>query len=99
MMDIEDQKSCKNFLRMDDQAFNKLLKKVENRIRKETFTRECISPREKLIITLRYLATGESFRSLMYNFRVHESTISLFVPVTLKAIYEELKNEYLKVRT
>ncbi|KAJ8967191.1 hypothetical protein NQ314_003021 [Rhamnusium bicolor] len=40
------------------------------------------------------MATGESLRSLMYNYRVLESTISLFVPV----VCEELKEEYLKVR-
>ena len=34
----------------------------------------------------------------MYNYRIHESTISLFVPVVCRAIYEELKSEYLKVR-
>ncbi|KAJ8964066.1 hypothetical protein NQ314_005149 [Rhamnusium bicolor] len=57
--------------------------------------RECISAREKLTITLRYLATGESYRSLMYYFRISGCTISLFVPVVCKAIYEELKDEYL----
>lgn len=96
---IEDEKSYKNYLRMNEETFNKLLGKVSKHIIKESYTRECISPREKLIVTLRFLATGETFRSLMYNFRIHESTISLFIPLVLKAIYEELKTEYLKVGT
>ncbi|KAJ8928517.1 hypothetical protein NQ314_018933 [Rhamnusium bicolor] len=66
-------------------------------ITKYSYCRETISTTDKLIITLRYLATGESFRSLIFNYRVSESTISLFVPVVCEAIYEELKEEYLKV--
>ncbi|KAK5648168.1 hypothetical protein RI129_003060 [Pyrocoelia pectoralis] len=88
----------KNFLRMDETTFNILLKKIEHRIQKNhTNMRESIPAIHKLIITLRYLATGESYRSLMYNFRVSESTISLFVPIVCQAIYEELKDNYLKV--
>lgn len=87
-----------NYLRMDENTFEKLLSKIAHRITKKSFRRETISARCKLIITLRYLATGESFRSLMYNYRISESTISLFIPTVCRAIYEELKNEYLKVQ-
>ena len=44
-----------------------------------THLQKHINPKEKLAITLRYLATGESFDSLMYQFRVHRSTISQFI--------------------
>ncbi|KAG8294692.1 hypothetical protein J6590_097302, partial [Homalodisca vitripennis] len=40
----------------------------------------------KLEITLRYLATGDSFKSLEYLFRVPESSISQFIPYVLTAI-------------
>ncbi|KAG5860736.1 hypothetical protein JTB14_038441 [Gonioctena quinquepunctata] len=59
--------------------------------------RESISARDKLTITLRFLATGESYRSLMYTFRMADSTISLFVPEVCRAIYNSLKEEYLQV--
>ena len=39
-----------------------------------------ISPEEKLALTLRFLATGESYESLMYQFRIHRRTIGKFVP-------------------
>ncbi|KAH1016988.1 hypothetical protein HUJ05_007726 [Dendroctonus ponderosae] len=78
-------------------SFKKLLIRNSPHVTKQSITRKCTSALDKLIITLRYLATGESFRNLMYNFRIHESTISLFIPVVLKAIYEELKDNYLKV--
>lgn len=93
-----DLKSYQNFLRMDEGTFNKLLEKIRPSITKHSIYRECISAKDKLIITLRYLATGESYRSLMYSFRISESAISLFIPEVCKAIYKELKDEYLHVR-
>lgn len=59
-----------------------------------THLRRPISAEEKLAVTLRFLATGESYESLMYQFRIHQSTISLFVPKVCHAIYEVLKEEY-----
>lgn len=51
----------------------------------------------RLEITLRFLATGESFRSLMYYTRVHESTISRFIPEICTAICTVLESKYFKV--
>lgn len=45
----------------------------------------------KLEVTLRYLATGDSFKSLEYLFRVPESTISMFLPEVLSAISRVLQ--------
>lgn len=96
--ECDDLKSLKNYLRMDESTFSILLEKIRHRIeKKDTRMRKAISAKSKLIITLRYLATGESFVSLQYNFRISDSTISHFIPIVCKAIYEELKNEYLKV--
>lgn len=92
-----DKEKYKNFLRMDEKAFEEVLRKIEHRITKHSLCRQTISAKNKLIITLRYLATGESFRSLMYNYRISESTISLFVPTVCEAIYEEMQHEYLRV--
>ena len=66
-------------------------------IKQTTNMRLPISPEEKLAITLRYLATGETFQSLVYQFRVHRATIVKFIPEVCKAIYNCLKHEYLKV--
>ncbi|XP_072375196.1 uncharacterized protein [Diabrotica undecimpunctata] len=93
---VDDEKYS-NFLRMNEGTFNKLLGIIEHVITKKSIFPDTISAKHKLIITLRYLATGESFRSLMYNYRVSESAISLFIPIVCEAIYEALKNEYLKV--
>ena len=56
--------------------------------------RKPISAEEKLAVTLRYLATGESYERLQYQFRIHKSTICKFLPDVCEAIYNELKSEY-----
>ncbi|KAK9701028.1 hypothetical protein QE152_g30850 [Popillia japonica] len=61
--------------------------------------RESISARHRLDVTLRFLATGETYRSLMYSTRIHETTISKIIPETCSAIYKRLKGEYLKTPT
>ncbi|CAH1957433.1 unnamed protein product [Acanthoscelides obtectus] len=50
----------------------------------------------RLDVTLRFLATGETYRSLMYSTRIHESTISKIVPETCLALCRCLKDVYLK---
>ncbi len=44
-----------------------------------------------------FLLTGETFRSLSYQFRMGVSTIGQFVPETCAAIYHVLKEKYFKV--
>lgn len=51
----------------------------------------------KLEVQLRYLATGDSFKTLQYIYRVGKSTICEFLPEVLHAIFEEYK-EYIKVK-
>ena len=52
-----------------------------------------MEPGLKLVITLRFLATGDSYHSLEYSFRVAHNTIAKFVPEVCNAIYEEYKQE------
>nr|CAI5842494.1 unnamed protein product [Callosobruchus analis] len=94
---VEDPWSYTNFLRLNHSQFESLLSAVSNQIQKQdTVMRECISARSKLEVTLRFLSTGESFRSLMYATRIHETTISRFVPEVCQAIANALKIKYLK---
>lgn len=83
---------------MPNHVFEKLLRLVEHDIKKQdTNMRIAISARSRLEVTLRFLATGESFRSLMYATRIHETTISKIVPEVLTSIVNNLKQTYLKV--
>lgn len=88
----------RDFLRMNEEQYEHLLALVTPYIQKQdTVMRESISAGERLVLTLRFLATGESFRSLQYLFRIPTSTISKIVPAVLDAIYKVLVDEYLRV--
>nr|CAI5845958.1 unnamed protein product [Callosobruchus analis] len=70
-----------NFTRMSSTDFEELLSVVGPIIRKiNTNMREAIPEKVRLAICLRYLASGDSYRSLMYTFKISDSTISLIVP-------------------
>lgn len=58
-----------------------------------------LEPGLKLGITLRFLATGNSYRSLAFSFRVAHNTISLFVPEVCAAICAEYEDEVFKMPT
>lgn len=66
---------------MDTQTFYEIVEAVRPIIEKKQ-TRFCtpVSAEEQVAITLRYLATGESYRSLEYAFRTSHCLISLIVP-------------------
>ena len=75
-----------------------LLKEITPLITKETtMMRQPIDPKIKIVITLRFLATGELYESLMYQFRGHSSTISKFIPVVCNKIYETFKGWFLRL--
>ena len=59
-LENEDQKSLKNFLRMDKQAFLDIVKRIRPFVQKQnTWWRPAISVEERLALTLRFLATGK----------------------------------------
>lgn len=95
----QDVNEFRNFLRMSPIQFDLLLQKVSPIVSKQdTCMRKAIPAATRLIITLRYLITGDSFRSLMYFFRVPHNTISSIIPETCRAIHSVLCDEHLKVR-
>ncbi|XP_044744271.1 uncharacterized protein LOC123306367 [Coccinella septempunctata] len=83
---------------MSKEKFDFLLNLIEKDIeRAELPMQNTISAKHRLEITLRFLATGESFRSLMFSTRVHESSISRFVPEVCRAIHKQLRINHLKM--
>ena len=70
-----------NLMRMTPEFFEMIKTRLEPRLaRQATNYRAPISVGEKLALTIRYLATGESYTSLSCQFRVGRSTISKFLP-------------------
>ena len=65
--------------------------------KKTTRFRLPISPEEKLAITLQFLATGETYKSLIYQYRVNEVSISRFVPEVCQVIIESFLEEYMSL--
>lgn len=86
----------KFFTRMSKSDFEFLMNRIRPNIqRQDTNMRNAIPVTTRLAITLRYLATGDSFKSLMYLFRVSAYSISTIVPEVCEALIEGLK-EYIK---
>jgi hypothetical protein len=94
MLREHDIKGFKNFTRFTPAMFVDMVQRLTPRVRKQdTWLRKCLPVDIKVAITLRYLATGDSYKSLMYLFYVAHNTISLLVRDVCDAIYQEYGEE------
>lgn len=83
---------------MSPERFEHLLKLVGPSITKQdTIFRSSINAEQRLVVTLRFLACGEDQQTLSFSFRIAKSTISRIVSETTEAIYNCLKEEYLRI--
>ena len=90
--------SFMEYLRVDKDHFSNLVSLVLPLIKKEdTCMREAIFPAERVALTLHFLATGESFHSLAFQFRISRHAISYNVDETCAAITEVLGKEFMQV--
>ena len=82
---------------MTPERFENLLSIVGPLITKKTCrSRKPISAAERLVITIRYLATGDSQQSQSFNFRVGRTTVCNIIRETCEAIWKSLQEFYLK---
>ncbi|KAL7406921.1 hypothetical protein ABVT39_000170 [Epinephelus coioides] len=65
----------------------------------DTNYRRAIGPSERLAICLRYLATGDSFRTIANSYRVGHSTVCGIVAEVARAIWDCLVGAYMPVPT
>ncbi|XP_050063324.1 uncharacterized protein LOC126552659 [Aphis gossypii] len=88
----ENKNKFREFFRLNYDQFNFILALVKDDITLPASNRikNPISSDEKLAVTLRYLATGESFRSLSFAFRISHSYISIIVKDTLSTLKKHL---------
>lgn len=97
---LEDPQLYRNFLRLDEGQFNQIVERVRPRLQRETtFWRKPLDVGLRVAITLRFLATGETYKSLSYAFRVASNTISKLVPETCRAIVAEFGDEVMQLPT
>ncbi|KYN21132.1 hypothetical protein ALC57_06524 [Trachymyrmex cornetzi] len=59
-----------NYFRMSSTQLEELLQIVRPKLHKQTFLREPISVEERLCLTLRYLASGDSMVSISYQYLI-----------------------------
>lgn len=82
---------------MSPERFEDLLTLVGQLIAKKPCrSSSSISEAERLMVTLRYLATGDSQQSQSFSFRIGRSTISNVLRETCEGIWLALKGQYLK---
>ena len=93
---MEGTASFNQMLRMDYDTFLNLLAAIEPFISPQESYHgvPTIEYNERLILTPRFLATGKTFRSLGYKFRISRSAISYIVISVCEALINHLGNLY-----
>ncbi|XP_076748071.1 uncharacterized protein LOC143421841 [Maylandia zebra] len=65
--------------------------------RLDTNYRRSIPPAERLSVCLRFLVTGDSFRTIAFSFRVGVSTVSQITPQVATSIWDCLVDDFMAV--
>ena len=92
----EDEASFVNFIRFPPELFQELVNTVGPIIqRKDTFFRRALPSGLKIAITLRYLATGNSYTDIHYGFRLGINSVCLAVPEVCQALLDVYADEYM----
>ena len=99
-LELFDREYFFKYLRMSPERFEHLVKLVSPYIKKkECRSRKPLSPAERLVITLRFLATGDSQLSQAFNFRIGRSTACNVIKETCGGIWRAMNQKYLKAPT
>ena len=95
---VEDTKTYMEMMRMNYESFKEILRFIEPYItpKHSTIETKTVSPAERLVLTIRFLATGETFRSLHFQFRIGERAISYITEEVTEAIVRYLGKEHIK---
>ncbi|VEN44056.1 unnamed protein product, partial [Callosobruchus maculatus] len=85
-----------NFCRISYEDFELLLNKIGPQVqKKDTHLRLSIPAKERLAVTLRCLASGDSYQSLSFLFKISPQIISVIVPEVCQELIIAL-SEHLK---
>ena len=85
------------FVRMTPQRFEHLLSLVGPHLQRTTTQmREPISPVERLVLALRFLASGDSQQSLCLSFRISREAICIILSETCKKLWEVSSSSHVR---
>ncbi|KAB0803165.1 hypothetical protein PPYR_00135 [Photinus pyralis] len=77
------------YFRMSAPKFAECVNLLESQLTLENTTfRKAISKEERLAVTLRFLATGDTFRTIAFSYRLGETTVRNIVHTTCDAIWK-----------
>ncbi|XP_063393367.1 uncharacterized protein LOC134678652 [Cydia fagiglandana] len=97
---LDDEEKFYIYFRMPRYLFYYVLNIIEDDIyKRNTRFREAVSPEEKLAVTLRYLISGCSFRTMSSSFRLGESTIRSILKDVCNAIINTMKGKFMPTPT
>ena len=84
-------------MRMNYESFKQILEFTNHTSPKQsTIGTKIVSPAERLVLTIRFLATGETCHSLHLQFRIGERAISYIIEEVTEAIVRYLGKEHIK---
>ncbi|XP_071580640.1 uncharacterized protein [Temnothorax nylanderi] len=86
-MELQDQEMFYNYCRMSTEMFDQLLSIVGPFLEKQIVVRDPIPARTRLLVCLRYLASGDSMASISYAFRIGVNTVSKIVSETCEVLW------------
>ncbi|KAL2096954.1 hypothetical protein ACEWY4_006161 [Coilia grayii] len=87
------------YFRLNKAEFDRLLTKLGPVLTRRTTSREPIGAAERLAICLRYLATGDSFTTIGFSYRVGACTVGIIVEEVCRAIWGGLVDDFMPVPT
>ena len=98
-LSLQDTPAFKEIMRMSPDQLKEILNATEPDICKQSTKMggELIVPVKRRALRPGFLATGESFRSLLFQFRISRPAISYIVTEVCEAIPKKLGASYLKV--
>ena len=97
---VEDTRTYREMMRMDYDCSKHILQLIEPYITPQNSGvsgKRVATVGERLVLTIRFLAMGETFSSLNLQFRISERAISYIVDSVSKAIVSYIGKEYIKL--
>ena len=99
-LQLDDPMAYQNFIWMPPELFQEVEQRITAELQRDrTWMRDPVSPGVKLAVTLRHLATGNSYTTLQYAFRVSSTTINNFVPEVCDAILKPYGDQVMRCPT